>query len=290
MKKIFYFLAIFSTIFFYNCETNEKFTGSPVGNQEIITLDAIISSNVEFATSGQDVEFNFVLPRTFKDTATVEVTAVNSEGGRTRKKVDIMPGQVSPLPSEVVKITSPGSGDMFFSQFEMSITAISLKHAEIGKHYLIKSNVLSIETGKAGSITATNAARLSVELVWPSYSGTNDVALKIQKPSGTVVEPTSQQSGGKLHSIRVSNTPILSDSDINNSNAEGEYVFSMTGRNLAISPQNMPYIVIVVFPNGDRKFYTGTYENLYVDAPLKNLIKVTKNPVGATEPFTVSEL
>jgi hypothetical protein len=269
MKKILNFIAVFSSILLYNCETNEKFSGSPVGNQEIITLDATITSDVEFATNNQDVEFNIVLPRTFKDTATVEVTAVNPQGGRIREKVEILPGQVSPL--EPAKIASPGPGEMFFAQFELSITAISLRHAEIGKHYLIKSNVLSIETGKAGSITATNATRLSVE-------------------SGTIVEPTTQQSGGKLHSIRVANTGNL-DGDLNNSNAEGNYVFSMTGRSLLNTPVNMPYILIVVRPDGKREFFTGTYEGLYVDAPLKNLIQINKTTTVAGDvEFTVTEL
>jgi hypothetical protein len=275
-------------IIHFNYEKNIKFYCSPVGNQEIITLDATITSDVEFATNNQDVEFNIVLPRTFKDTATVEVTAVNPQGGRIREKVEILPGQVSPL--EPAKIASPGPGEMFFAQFELSITAISLRHAEIGKHYLIKSNVLSIETGKAGSITATNATRLSVELVWPNISGNNDVALKIQKPSGTIVEPTTQQSGGKLHSIRVANTGNL-DGDLNNSNAEGNYVFSMTGRSLLNTPVNMPYILIVVRPDGKREFFTGTYEGLYVDAPLKNLIQINKTTTVAGDvEFTVTEL
>ena len=287
MKNTLNFIAIFSSILLYNCETNEKFTGSPIGNQEIITLDATITSDVEFATNNQDVEFNIILPRTFKDTATVEVTAVNPEGGRIREKVEILPGQVSPLLP--AKIASPGPGQMFFAQFDLSITAISLKHAEIGKHYLIKSNILSIETGKAGSITATNATRLSVELVWPNISAENNVALKIQKPSGTIVEPTTQQSGGKLHSIRVANTGNL-DGDLNNSNAYGHYVFSMTGRSLLNTPVNMPYILIVVRPDGKREFFTGTYEGLYVDSPLKNLIQINKTTVGSNVDFEISEL
>jgi hypothetical protein len=287
MKNTLNFIAIFSSILLYNCETNEKFTGSPIGNQEIITLDATITSDVEFATNNQDVEFNIILPRTFKDTATVEVTAVNPEGGRIREKVEILPGQVSPLLP--AKIASPGPGQMFFAQFDLSITAISLKHAEIGKHYLIKSNILSIETGKAGSITATNATRLSVELVWPNISAENNVALKIQKPSGTIVEPTTQQSGGKLHSIRVANTGNL-DGDLNNSNADGNYVFSMTGRSLLNTPVNMPYILIVVRPDGKREFFTGTYEGLYVDSPLKNLIQINKTTVGSNVDFEISEL
>lgn len=289
MKKILNFIAVFSFILLYNCETNEKFSGSPVGNQEIITLDATITSDVEFATNNQDVEFNIVLPRTFKDTATVEVTAVNPQGGRIREKVEILPGQVSPL--EPAKIASPGPGEMFFAQFELSITAISLRHAEIGKHYLIKSNVLSIETGKAGSITATNATRLSVELVWPNISGDNDVALKIQKPTGTIVEPTSQQSGGKLHSINVASTPNNLDGNKDRSNADGDYIFSMTGRDLLNSPVNMPYILIVVHPNGKREFFTGTYEGMFVDAPLKNLIQINKTTTVAGDvEFTVNKL
>jgi hypothetical protein len=289
MKNIFKYSIISFSFLFYNCETNEKFSGSPVGNQEIITLNATITSDVEFATNSEEVEFNIILPRTFQDTVTVEVTAVNTQGGRIRENVDIMPGQVSPL--EVVKIDSPGPGQVFSGKFELSLTAISLKRVEIGKHYLIKSNILMIDTGRAGSITAANESRLSVELVWPNISADNDVALKIEKPSGIVVEPTSQQSGGKLHSIRVDYSGNL-NSNINNSNADGNYIFSMTGKNLLFTPVNMPYILIVVFPNGDRKFFTGTYQDLFINAPLKNLIKINKAPgagVGNVD-FTISEL
>lgn len=293
MKNIKYILLLTASIIFMNCETNDKFTGSPVGNQEIITLDAALTTDVDFAISNQDVEFNLVLPRTFKDTATVEVTAVNTVGGRTRAYVDILPGKVSPEPEKISSIKSPGAS-VFVSQFELSVTAISLRHAEIGKHYLIKSDVISIGTGATG-VQDKDVNKLSIKLVWPFMSSTtNDVKLMITKPGQTnSVEISSIQSApggdGKFHGLRIPYTPNLISSP-SNSNQDGDYIFSITGKNLITSPIDMPYRFVLVYPNGDVEFFNGVYQGMFVNAPLIPVLKVTKANVDGSVVFSAEKL
>lgn len=281
MKKyfVFSFIFVFSLVFL-SCEDNERFSGSPVGNQEIITLDAVVSTPATFALTNQEIDFTVTLPRTFADTVKVEATSISNSGRRTRAYVDVLPNQLTASG----KINAAGGG-IYNSSFNLFLSAIELFTVEQGKHYLIKSNSVQVNTGST-TIQDADGRRLSIKLVWENLSSSNNLRFNIVRPGASDANVTSL-SGGKTHFINVDNSGTASTT---NSYLEGEYVINITALSLTTSPIDMPYRLVLVHPNGKVEVFNGVYSGLVVGAPLLPILKVTKTGNLENAVFTATPL
>lgn len=266
-----------------SCETDEKFSGSPIGHQNLVTLKGSITTDTESALSGQKFKYMVNLPdgRTFSDTVRVEVSAINKSNGRIREYVIIEPGQTS----AEGEIESPG-GNLFNSTFELSLSGIELYTVEPGTHYLMTSDPLIIATGNS-TVPTTNTTRLQVRLIWENATAANNVRFFVDKPSGTDRE--APLGVGKNHAIMKESASCAgANGTIALSYCPGDYIFSITGSSQP-TPVDLPYRVIVKFPNGDTRVFEGTYVGMSNASPLKPVLKVTKTGDGDDAVFSVTD-
>ncbi len=291
MKFFFNILSIVVSVgflFLYSCSTDDRFSGSPVGNIEIVTLQGIISSPYTQADSialpGQEFDFTAKLPEgvTFTDTVEVEVTTLRSDGRRVREIYDILPGQTS-----VTDKIGAAGGLIYDTTMEMFISAINLQTVDAGKHYLIESNKLVIKTGNT-SVPVAEVDRLKVIFTWPNPGSQNKVGFFIDRPSEIADSVNDQFNGvtnGKPYTILNSGGTV---SKIQSS-ANGEYIFSIgggTGCTLLQQPIDMAYRFVIVFPDGKVKVIQGTYFGLtesILNSPLVPIFKINKELLAGGE-------
>jgi hypothetical protein len=271
--KIIYVSIVFLSI---GCEEGERFSGSPVGTSEIITVDAIVAADVTSALTDQKVNFTVTLPRTFSDTVSVEATSISDSGRRTRAYAQILPNQLS----GTGEINAAGGG-IFDTTFDLYLTAIELFTVEKGKHYLIKSNNLEINTGNT-TIQDVDTRRLSVKLVWPNFATNNNLRFNIDKPTLGDANVTSL-SGGKTHFFNVADSP---NNTTTNSAEVGDYTLNITAISLLTTPIDMPYRLVLVYPNGKVEVFNGVYPGLTVGSPLRAVLKINKSVVDGVVKFT----
>ena len=283
-KSLFtYVLGIFM-ITIVGCSTDEKFNGSPIDDQTIVTLMGAITTPVENALTDQKVEFTASLPegKTFSDTVTVEVTTLRTDGGRVRGYYDILPGQTS-VTDEIDAV----GGLVFDTTFELSMTAIRLKTTEPGTHYLMTSNKVVINTGSS-SIPDVESDRLQVRIVWENPSPSNRFKLWIDKPDGSTTDILGNNfNNALLHVIRNNATGNENGSQ---SFAEGDYIFKLAPQAQLLPEEDKKYRIILVFPTGDVKVFNGIYENLTLDSPKKHVLKITKTGSGGNASYSAVQL
>jgi len=190
-NKIIYFLLVLAGLFFASCESDEvKYSGTPVGNQQIITLQGVITTPITDALPNQKVPFTVELPRAFKDTVNVEVTTLSLSGTRTRVSVEFLPNET------VVTDDIPAVGGAIFNNtFEMYISGFNIRHTEPGIHYLIESNRITINTGNS-AVPGDDSSKFQVSMFWPN-SAQNDFRIWVDKPNGVSYEsaPGATNSG-----------------------------------------------------------------------------------------------
>lgn len=287
MKKYTHILLLsLLTLAVFSCSTEDKFSGSPVGNLEIVTLTGTIETSVENALTDQEVEFTASLPagKVFNDTVTVEVTALRTDGGRVRGYYDIMPGQTSVTD----KIAAVG-GLVYDTTFELSMTAIRLQTVEPGIQYLMTSNKISINTGN-NSIPEAESDRLKIRFVWENPSSTNKFKCWIKKPGVAADVEGNNFTGSAIeHVIKTVSTTSNGNGSL--SSKEGEYIFKLAADRQLVSPENKKYRIILVFPNGDVTVYNGVFENLTQGSlDKKDVLKITKVGSGDDAVFTSEQL
>ena len=293
ISKILFLIAFIAFIF--SCSTDEKFSGSPIGNVEIVTLNATVASTTLNALGTQEVDVTITLPdnKTFVDTVSVEVTTLRQNGvGRTRGYIEIMPGQNT----ATGKVEAVG-GEFFTGTFSLFLSAINLQTVEAGRHYLITSNKIDINTGDT-SLLATQEDRLRIGVAWPNAISEvvdgvlkkNTMKVSIDRPTLTDIAVFNVSPGfGKLHAIWVegtTNSPALSST-------EGEYIFSVGGDgpgSLFEEPQDFPYRLVVRFPDAEVKIFEGVYLGFNTASPLVPVLKVKKTVVDGATTFTVERL
>lgn len=284
--RVINFIIVCLAVVFNSCQTDEKFSGSPIGSQEVITLDATVSTDVEYVAGGQDFEYSLILPKTFKDTVTVEVSVYTSLGGRTKSTVEILPGQVSP--SETPTIKSPETS-LFNTELFLTVTAISLKHEEQGKHYLIKSNKFPIASGNV-TVPDVDSNKLQIKFVWPgitSSNNLNNLVLIINRPNGIDVNLQSFTGPAKRHNINISNTGTPS---FTNSYLVGDYVLRVKPIVMEFSPFDMPYNVVLVYPDGKTEIFKGTFSDLTLNTETLPFLRINKSIVDGNVVFTATKL
>lgn len=270
-----------------SCESDdEKYNGSPVGKDEIITLDGIIETTATAAMSNQKIPFTVTLPRTFSDTVAVEVSTKNKSGASTRVSVNIMPGQRT-----ISDQVSCAGGALYNSTVDLSVTAINLNTVEQGKHYLIKSNVITLKTGNT-SVPPVDNTKLQVKFAVPQPgSSLNNIRVYVTRPDAAVTQPSSDAStGARTYSVTNSNT---SANSAGLSGQLGDYIFKISAFNsLVTSPVDLQYRFVIRFPNGTSKLFEGVYPGLTLTSPQLPVLKVTKveNPVSHAISYEVTQL
>lgn len=288
-NKICFLVAVAGMVF--GCSSDdEKFSGSPVGHQNIVTLKGTVTTPVsatgETVLTGQEIDFTVELPagRVFNDTVAVEVTSTAQNGGRTRKSVDVMPGATT----ATGKIAAVG-GAIFNTTFDLAISAINLQTVDPGIHYLMTSDKVVIKTGSS-TIPDTQSDRLIVRLLWqaPNVS-TKNLKLTVDRPLLADISPNTLNSYGRAHVILNALSGFTQNG--NQSTDLGEYIFNISAIALSAQPVDMPYRMLVVFPNGDVKVFDGVYEGLTTTSPLKPVLKVLKALDANNKPvYTVTDL
>lgn len=269
-----------------SCEDDDdRFNGSPVGKLNIETLKGQISTPTTFALAGQKMDFTVTLPRTFSDTVSVQATAMSISGRRVRASVDVMPGDLT----ATGEIFSAG-GTLFDSTFDLYLSGIALQTADpIGTHFLLTSDVLKIGTGSS-AIPTQNSERLLVKLVWPfANSSTNTLQLRVDRPVGADATP-SFSTGGKTHGIDVAGRSNPTESGNSISHNAGDYIFSIKATALFQQPVDLPYRLIIVYPDGTTDIYSGIYFGLTTTSPEISVAKINKSYQGSETIFTAENL
>lgn len=270
-KYLFLLAGLFSIL--TSCESDdEKYSGTPVGNQQIVQITGEISTTATVAFTNQRIPFHIKLPQAFADTVRVEVSTFNKSGGRTRVSVEMMPGQ-----TEADDDVPCAGGLLFDSTVDMRITAINLNTVEIGKHYLMTSNNIVLRTGDT-PVPALDNTRLSVRLAWPKpASSLNNIRLTVTRPAGSTPAthtPTLESIGTRTYSILSTLGTVPNNNAF--SGAEGEYIFRINAQALVTSPVDLPYRFIVRFPDGTTKIFEGVYPAMTTASPPLAVLKATK--------------
>jgi hypothetical protein len=283
--KAILFMSLLAAAFTSCEEDDEKFSGSPVGNNNIETLHAVLDTgddltDVDFALTDQEIDFKVTLPHTFSDTVNVEVTTISDSGRRVRESIEIKPDSIF----KRGKIRAAG-GAIFDTNFKMYVSGIALQTPEpFGTHYLMDSNEITIGTGSS-VIPDQDLNRLKIKIVWPNVSASNSLQLVIGRPTLADVPQNQLAADGRQHLINVTNTSSTNSGAI--STIPGEYTFKIKALALPAEPVDMPYRVIIVYPDGKSKVFSGVLNNLTVATPLTDVLKVTKNADGT---FVLTDL
>ena len=283
MKNFRKILLLFPLLaLFANCEDGDVFTGSPLddANQKIETLNAELSTTTTLALTDQKIPFTVKLPQTFTDTVRVEATALSDSGRRRRAYVEILPN----TNTATGDILAAG-GDIYSTTFTLTLTAIEFYNGVKGTHYLLKSNVLNINTGNT-SVPDNDLARLQIKFAYPNAStSTNRLRMIVQRPNGIANATVNLLGGALFHYISNVNAPTITSSSqgtINTSNATttipagGEFILTVSALGLVESPTDLPYRIIVNFPNDTVQVFEGVLTGIVVGSPYIPVAKVTK--------------
>lgn len=295
LKNLLLFIPLLAL--FASCEKGSIYTGSPVDNTnlQIVTLVGDISTPVASALTDQKIPFSFDLKRTFADTVRVEATTLSNGGRRRKAFVEVLPGQQV----GTGEILAAG-GDIFNSTFSLALTAIELYTVEPGKHYLMASNVVNINTGNT-SIPTDDSSRMQIKLAWPNASSTtNRLKLIIDRPGAVADAVPGLTSTVIYHNI--TNVDAATPNTPGTSNIAGEYILQISAIKLLSTPNstNMPYRIVVNYPNGKVEVFEGVYNNLFADnpatttvneeSPLLPVLKITKTVTDGFVSFSAVKL
>lgn len=281
LKKI--FLLSLVAAFAVSCQDDDdRYNGSPdSGRLNIVTLEGTISTTAQSALTDQEIDWTVELPRTFSDTVLVEATAISNSGRRFRSSLIVEPNSNT----ATGEILAPG-GAIFDTTFKLYLSGIALQEVEQGTHFLIKSDTLNIPTGNSGiPVQATD--RIKVRLVWENASTTNSLQLTVDRPVLADIN-VPNAAGGSARDHAICNTCTSNSAAL--SSTEGDYIFNIKAAALTTSPVDMPYRIIVVFPNGDTEVYSGTYAGLTLASPLLPILKVTKTVTAGIPSYTTENL
>lgn len=185
--KIIFFLAALVSVF-ASCESDEeKYSGTPVGNQDIETIQGnieLLPGSVTKFMSNQKIPVKITLPFAFQDSVTVEVSSITVSGGRTRISVIFVPGQTVSNPENIAgedpEIPAAG-GAIFNTTMEVYLSGIALSHAIPGKHYLLTSEHIVLNTGNT-TVPGDNANKLQTKFAWFNPES-NDFKVFIDRPN-----------------------------------------------------------------------------------------------------------
>ena len=291
--KIFLWFLVASVLFSCGNDDN-KFTGSPIDTMAIETITGTVSTDTNFALLGQTINFTATLPQGFRDTVqdtvTVEASTLTLGGSLRRGTVDILPGH----DSATGEITVGGGGGGFDLTFDLALTGIKLKKEVPGKHYLIKSNTITVASGNS-SVPAENDSKLQIRVSWENLTNPNIIRAKVVRPSGIVTSLNPEGSPLTSRYYFVSNSQLINQNG--NPTPEGpsygytEGVYKIkigvdSTVDLVSDPVNLKYRVTVRFPNKDVEVFNGVYQNLSGTSGYKDVLQFTKTGFGDNAQYT----
>lgn len=222
MKKLFKIIVIIQLFtLLFSCTENEKFDGTPEDNNLVFeTITGVVSTNATFALPGQTIDFTATIPQDFATMVndTIDIEAVTSTiGGSLRKKsVRLLPGQSSVTD----KILVGGGGGTFFMPVDLKLNAINIKNSFPGKQFLLKSNVITIESGDT-RVPADSDNKLQIKVAWESLTTRNRIECKISRVGSVALSLkgsiTSANPNPSSNVIKIDGTqyPISYNTDLN---------------------------------------------------------------------------
>lgn len=293
MKNIkkFFLLAPLMAMFISCDDEGEVFTGSPLDDPNIAivpitatieTVPADAATNLVFLTD-QKIPVKITLPRAFADTVQVEATSLSSNGRRRRNYIEFLPNETV----QTGDVLAAG-GDLFNDHFDMYASAIELYNGEPGKHYLLNSNVLTINSGNT-TVPDNDVTKLQIKLSWPDAgSQRNNLRLNIDRPNPTADANPALTGTIRTHNINVSSSGSNSNQQ---SNVVGEYILKINAQRLITSPSDMTYRLVINFPNDTVQVFQGVYAGLTESSPFLPVAKITKIVNGdGSVTFTAEQL
>lgn len=297
MKNIkkFFLLAPLMAAFVACDDEGDVFTGSPLDdpNIAIVPITAVIETvPAEAATNNvfltdQKIPVKITLPRAFADTVQVEATSLSSNGRRRRNYIEFLPNETV----QTGDVLAAG-GDLFNDRFEMYASAIELYNGEPGKHYLLNSNVLTINSGNT-TVPDNDVTKLQIKLSWPDAgSQRNNLRLVLDRPEPIIDASPTLQGTIRTHNINVltSNVPGSQNGNQQSSIA-GEYILKINAQRLVTSPSDMTYRLVINFPNDTVQVFQGVYAGLTESSPLLPVARIIKTVGGdGSVSFTAEQL
>lgn len=296
--KIFLFLAVSN--FCISCETDPKFSGSPVDSSvEFATIIGTVSTTEAGVVSSQKFPITFTLPQTFNVDVLVEVIAfLPTTNKRTRQSFIVPAGQTTAN----VFITAPSRDSsilIFNLNLQVYLSSITTAPSVIpkgfaGKQYSLTSNFVNLDYGDT-AFTASNPNRCGIFFDWKGpydsapVADNNNLNLVLKRLGVTipVVGTVNPINGSVTSNDRYETINFL------NTAPDGEYIIEVWAFKLGITPTNLPYRFTVRFPDDSVKTFTGILNNLAVGTVASSIprLKVIKSTSGSGLPlFDVTSL
>ena len=217
-------LILFSLFTFLSCENDgERFNGSPIGKVPFENVTAVVSTDVVFALPGQQIDFNVVLPSTFRAAYQGEVTveaSVFSIAGVVRTAKVIIPSGSNTMSG---KISIAGDGGVFDSTVKLKLTAINLTNPVLGKQYTIDSNTIELQSGSS-TVAAENTKRARFLVTWENVALPNGVRCVFSRVGSTAVTFKNPLAG--TTSVRINNVPYIATFNTNLQTTASNFVAS----------------------------------------------------------------
>lgn len=283
MKKIIniFYVAVITTMF-VSCEQNDRISGSPIQNDDIVTLTGVISSTETSVVAGQKIPFTATIPQIFEGDVDVEATAILPNGVKTTSFVTIPAGQTSATGQIEVPASEAPVFMPFNNNMKLFLSAILLTVGEKGTHYLLNSNELSLDFGDTET-PAANITRLQIRFDWkgPYGEGENDLDLYLIRvnPSGPAVVATG------FTGTRYENASLL------NTAVDGTYVVAAESYTLTYGSElgSLPYRYVLRYPNNSVKTFSGTFTD-FTEGDFIPVLQIVKTTVDGIVSYDVTQL
>lgn len=287
MKKILYITSLFSLFLLSSCENDDKFLGTPEKYQDITTITGTISTTATAVVTGQSIDFTATLPQAFEGDVEVEATAKLSNGTLTKSSITIPAGQTTGSGRIEMPSAENGFDLPFNNTLELSLSGIELSVADSGKHYLLNSNVISLDCGDStipAILASTVAPRLRVRFDWkgPYGEGENDLDLYILRV----------EAGGGQTVVGTGFTGTrYEDGSILNSAPDATYIVAAESFTLTYGSElgSIPYRYTLRFPDTSVKTFAGTFTD-FTEGDFVEVLQIVKTTVDGVVSYNVTQL
>lgn len=284
MKKIIniFYITILTSMF-VSCDQNDRISGSPEQNDDIITLTGTISSPETAVVAGQTIPFTATIPQTFEGDVDVEATAILPNGVKTTSFVTIPAGQTTAtgdieVPASEAPVLMPFNNNM-----KMYLSAILLTVGEEGTHYLLNSNEISLDFGDTAR-PDPNITRLRIAFDWkgPYGEAENDLDLYLlrnEPGGGQTVVATS------FRAVRYEFANLL------NTAVDGTYIVAAEAYTLTYGSEigTMPYRYVLRYPDNSVKTFSGTFTD-FTEGDFVEVLQIVKTTVDGVVSYNVTQL
>lgn len=287
MKNILKLSFILSLFLLVSCEDNEKFLGTPEKYQDITTITGVISTSATAVATGQIIDFTATLPQSFEGDVEVEATAKLSNGTLTKSSITIPAGQTTGSGTIEMPAAENGFDLPFNNTLELSLSGIVLSVADEGKHYLLNSNVISLDCGDStipAILASTVAPRLQVRFDWkgPYGEGENDLDLYILRvnPDGSLSAVATGFTGTRYENGTILNTAV-----------DATYIVAAESYTLTYGSElgSMPYRYTLRFPDTSVKTFAGTFTD-FTEGDFVEVLQIVKTTVDGVVSYNVTQL